>query len=118
MGMKQAIKGAFLSGLVFPGLGQLALGQRKLGGGIILLTTASLVALVVGLSQRLPAMLAQLQPEVDKGSLTLDRIIEVSLGSSTGGGGGLESVATLLLVGCWLGSVGHAFWLGLRGEHR
>lgn len=115
--MKQAIKGALLSGLVFPGLGQVALGRKRLGAGIILVTTVGIALLAVGLSQRLGVIISQLGPELEQGSVDLERIVAATL--AAGGGGGLEGFSSLLLLGCWLGATVHGFFLGLtveRGE--
>ncbi len=116
--MKKAIRGTLLSGLVFPGLGQVVLGRRLLGAGIILATTLALVLLVMGLSQRVGVMSEQLLPLLEQGTVGLDKIIEVVLRNATSSGGGVESFATPLLLACWLGSSLHAFFLGWRLERQ
>ncbi|MBU4318857.1 MAG: hypothetical protein KKF30_16490 [Proteobacteria bacterium] len=61
--MKKALLGALLSGLVFPGMGQMALKQKKRGILLIVSSLLSLIWFVSICTQRALTILEQVQSE-------------------------------------------------------
>jgi len=110
--MKPWLKGAILSGLVFPGLGQIVVGRRKEGIGFILVTSAGILALIYGLVRQIQVVLARLTPELEQGTLTMDRIFQEVHKLTSTGAMTLTRISIWLIVLCWLAAVVHAVSLG------
>lgn len=106
--MRKAIKGVLLSGLVFPGVGQLALGQRRRGWALLLIALASLGVVVAEMVRQVNASLAQLDLHQLGDPNAIASRVEQSGGST------LNSLALLVLGLCWLLSVLDAYVLGRR----
>ncbi|MCF6290923.1 MAG: hypothetical protein L3J03_08020 [Desulfobacterales bacterium] len=117
--MNQKMKGALLSGLVFPGLGQIFLGRKLLGVALIGLTAAGIAGIVAGLMQRLPLIIDLLQKELQQGTLDSARILAISNQAAASGTTALENIGMILLVSCWAASIVHALVAGTRrtGDH-
>lgn len=113
--MKKAITGALLSGLVFPGFGQMYLGKKGTGLALIILTNIGLAGVVWSLVLRLPLILEKIQPELEKGTLSFDRLLELSIRyASVGEGSFLETTSMALMAASWLFAIGHAFHAGRK----
>lgn len=112
--MKQSIKGVLLSGLIFPGLGQVLLGAKKRGWLIVLTAIACLVAIVVVATQTALVVLEQLGDEGKP--LNTDTISEAAIRASTESGSSLFSFFLLALLLCWLFSVVDAYRIGARRD--
>ncbi len=107
-----ALKGALLSGLVLPGLGQLAL--RRFGRGIVLMlvTLASLVVLVVMAVQRAFAILEEIASE--GGAMDVSTILRVANQASTSSDSFVFTAALLFLILCWMVGVVDAYRIGKK----
>jgi len=107
-----AWKGAFLSGAVFPGLGQLAL--RRYGRGIVLMLTtlASLAVLVVIAVQRALAILEEIASE--GGAMDMSTILSAATQASTSSDSVLFTVVLLFLILCWIVGVVDAYRIGKK----
>ncbi len=106
--MKPSIKAALISGLIFPGLGHLAL-RRGLRGCLFLLPAA--LALCYLLVQVL-ALANKLLADLDAGTLSLDPVQLLERVHASGIDSPATSMATLVIVLCWVGAVADALWLG------
>jgi hypothetical protein len=111
--MKKAIIGALLSGLIFPGLGQVYLRKKKLGLSLILSASVGLAGVVWSVLHRLPLIMEKIQPELEKGSVDFNRLMELSARySDVGRNPLLDRLSLTLLIGSWLFAVGHALYAG------
>ncbi|MGD2187475.1 MAG: hypothetical protein PVI71_15200 [Desulfobacterales bacterium] len=109
--MKESTKGMLLSGLVYPGLGQLILGQGVSGIIFVLLTTAGLIVLVYRVIQRASRVIDQLLPLLADNKLDVSTLKEL-LSRDSAIGWGLETISLIVIAGCWLIAIGHAYFVG------
>jgi hypothetical protein len=111
--MKASTRGLLLSGLVYPGAGQLALGHKASGIGFILGTTAGLIALVYQLMRRLFQVVDQAWPELVNNSLDLQALNDL-IARSASDGWGTEIICLIAIAAFWLAAVAHAVLIGKR----
>jgi len=108
--MKNALKGALLSGLFFPGLGQFWLRRRIWGAVLLLGTFAALTAICVKMTERAYQLLAR--AEAEGGQVDL---FAVAKGAQAAGYADPSiRVAGLALVVLWVVGVLHAYWEGRK----
>jgi hypothetical protein len=111
--MKASTRGMLLSGLVYPGAGQLALGHKASGIGFILGTTAALIALVYQLTRRLFQIMDQAWPKLIDNSLDLQALKDL-IALSASGGWSIE-ITCLIAIACfWLVAIVHAAFIGKK----
>lgn len=111
--MKQATKGACLSGLVYPGTGQLFFGRILTGLAFISLTTIGLGVLIYRIAKRIYLVFDPVLEMLLNKSLTFQEFKELL--SQTGySGWGLELTSLIVVVACWSVSIIHAYYLGNR----
>ena len=109
--MKQATKGVVLSGLVYPGTGQIFLGRIYMGLGIITLSTIALITLIYRMAVRIYRSIDPLFEMLATKSLTFQNI--KSMLSQTGyAGWDMELISLIVFVFCWVASMVHAYYLG------
>jgi hypothetical protein len=109
--MKRSIKAALLSALVFPGLGQLMLG--KTARALLFLVPCAVAAVYIcgQVLDRANAIVAQVQ----SGELPLDpQLLSERLSAAPGSEGPMMTVAVVVAVVCWIGSVIDALLSGER----
>lgn len=113
--MNKAIKGAVLSGLILPGVGQLVLKHYLRGGFLLLASLACLALLVAQAVEQAQVIIGRLDPlnvAIDPAML----MAEISRGAgSAGPSAGLVSWALLLI---WLGGTLDAYLLGRQEDLR
>ncbi len=114
--MNRSLKGALLSGLVFPGLGQLVLGVKKRGWLLILAVVFCLGVIVVSATQKALAILEILAEEGKP--LNIESISEAAVNASTTSGSNIFNVFFLVLVLCWLFSIVDAYRIGARQDQK
>ena len=112
--MKQSYKAALFSALVYPGSGHLVLKQYPMGLLLAGTATACLGALVY----RAFAIAGAISDKILSGDIPLDIVrindeisMQMAAGSST-----MITIATWLLVFCWLAGTADAFRLGRRQD--
>ena len=104
-----------LSGLVYPGAGQLSLGHKASGIGFILGTTAALIALVYQLTRRLFQVMDQAWPKLINNSLDLKTLNDLVARSSSCGWS--IEITCLIAIACfWLAAIVHASFIGKKIE--
>ena len=107
--MHRSVTAALLSGLVFPGTGQIYLGRRRRGWLFVLLALAALLYLT---TQMLEPVLA-LADEITNGTLALDpAAIALRLEQRGQSANPLHTLAVLVLLLSWIASTIDAWWLG------
>lgn len=108
--MKHAIKGALLSGLVFPGVGQLLLKRYLPGLAFVALACACLAVIVTAATRQAMATLSTLDP----GTITdPNALANAAAEAANAAGGPLSGLVTLTLAICWIWSIVDA-WLAGR----
>lgn len=113
--MNQSLKGMLLSGLVFPGLGQLVLGAKKRGWSLILAAILCLGIIVTSATLKALRILDTLAQEGKP--LDLQSISEAAERASTTAGTVIFNLVFLVLIGCWLYSMIDAWRIG-AGQDR
>ena len=98
--MSKTFKAILLSGLVFPGAGQIYLKKYPRGIALIVIATISVAALVTVILREAQTILEQIQAE--GGVVGVDRIMELTAQAEAAGDGSLKSIAVAVLIVCWL----------------
>ena len=113
--MKASSRTMLLSGLVYPGLGQLLAGLKPSGLIFVLGTSVGLIVLFYRLMQRAYRLMEQAIPRLADETLDLQTLKELVERSSTGGWG-IENLCLMGIVGCWLAAIVHAYFVGKKIE--
>jgi len=112
--MNNSLKGAFLSGLVFPGLGQLALKHYKRGAVIIIAVLISLSIVVAEAVQKALAILGEVQ--IEGGEISISSISEAASRASTTSGSLAFNLALLLVILLWIIGAVDAYRIGKKKD--
>ena len=115
--MKQSIKGALLSGLVYPGSGQLILGRIFAGVTFVILTTIGFGVLIYRIAKRVHRILDQVLPMLAKDDLDFSKIID-SMDQSPYSSWDVELISSVLVVICWVCAAVHAYFVGKRIDNQ
>ena len=105
--MNNSLKGAYLSGLIFPGLGQVVLKHYKRGAVIILTVLVSLSIVVVKAVQHALAILEKIQSEGV--AISMSTISDAATQASTTSRSLTFNLALLLVILCWIIGVVDAY---------
>ncbi len=116
--MKQSTKGAILSGLGFPGVGQILLGRKWEGITFIVITSVAILAIVYSAFQRIPLILQKLIPAMERDTLTLSMIFKETHKVTTMAGTTLEQISLWTILLCWAFSLIHAYCIGRSLENK
>lgn len=108
--MKSALKGALISGLVFPGLGQIVLRRYKRGVFIVLAVFVCLTVIVVTAVRRGAAILEKIESE--GGVIDMNTISEAAAQASATAGDFSFTLAVWGLILLWIFAVVDAYRLG------
>ena len=108
--MNNSLRGAFWSGLVFPGLGQVVLKHYRRGAVIMLTVLAGLSVIVVQAVQKAFIILEKIASE--GGTIDMDMILDAALQTSTNSDSLIFSFAVLLITFCWLIGIVDAYKIG------
>lgn len=106
--MNRSVKAALLSGLVFPGVGQLFLGHRM--RGLLFLIPAAIAGLYFGGAVMKPVF--AIAAEIRSGALPFDPFLIQARIDQTRIDTGAMTLATLVILACWAASTLDAWWLG------
>ena len=112
--MDNALKGAFLSGLILPGLGQIALKHYVRGGIIILAVLGSMAIFVVKAVERALAILEKI--ELEGSIISLDTILDAAKQASYTSGNSTLNLLFLLIGICWIAGTVDAYILGRKQD--
>lgn len=110
--MKNAIKGALFSGLVFPGLGQIVL-KRYQRGAVILLTV------LISMSIMIVKIVAIALDSIDNiasegGVMDSRRISEIASQASSASTEFILNFLLVVILACWLFSIFDAYRIGKK----
>ncbi len=112
--MKHSLRGALLSGAVFPGLGQIVLKRYVRGITLMLAVSASLFVIVGMALKEALAILETIQMQTGAiDSVTLSR---VAAQASTRSDSGVFKFFLFLMVFCWLAGIADAYRIGKKKD--
>jgi hypothetical protein len=110
------MKGAVLSGLVFPGLGQIALKRYQRGVVFVLTTVAGLVVIVVNATRRAWRILETIEAG---GGVVDEAAMSRAIAEATAWSGNLAFNLLLLAVTvCWIFAALDAYHIGKQQDLR
>jgi hypothetical protein len=112
--MSKALKGALLSGLVFPGFGQVILKHYKRGVILMLTVLASLSVVVAKAVQQALAILDQIKSE--GGVISMSTISKAANQASTTSDSRMINLVLVFIVLCWIIGIVDAYRIGKRGD--
>jgi TM2 domain-containing membrane protein YozV len=112
--MKKAVKAALLSGLIYPGLGQLWLKHPIRGIVLMVAVSASLAAIVTKVAQQALTMLEKMEAEGG----TVDLVALLNLAHATSYDDFAMKCASLTLIACWAVSIVDAYVLGREKDRQ
>ena len=112
--MNNSLKGAFLSGLVFPGLGQIVLKHYKRGAVIMLTVLVSLSVIIIEAVQKAFTILEKIESK--GGTIDMNTISKAATQASTTSDSLIFSFALLLIIFCWIIGVVDAFRIGKKKD--
>ena len=102
-----------LSGLVYPGVGQLTLRSVTAGIVFICLTTVGLIVLIYRVVQRAVHVVDKLLPLLTEKNLDINTLNE-TIRRDSAAGWGLETISLIVIAGCWLVAIVHAYFIGKK----
>jgi len=112
--MKNSIKGAVLSGLVFPGLGQVVLKHYKRGIALALTVLLSLLVVVVKALRQAFIILEKI--EAEGRTIDMSTISSAAAQASTTSDNLLYNVVSLLIILLWIIGIVDAYRLGRKKD--
>jgi len=112
--MNNSIKGALLSGLVFPGLGQVILRRYRRGIAFILTVSIILLVMVVKAVQQAFAILEKI--EAEGGVISMNTITNAVIQASTPSESLTFKILLLLLILIWVMAVIDGYRVGKKKD--
>jgi len=112
--MNNAFKGALLSGLILPGLGQIALKHYIRGGVIILAVLAGMTVFVAKAGERALAILEKI--ELEGSVISIDTILDATQQASANSGNLTLNLLFLLIGFCWIAGTVDAYIIGRKKD--
>ncbi len=108
--MKNSLKGAFWSGLIFPGLGQIILKHYKRGAVIMLTVLVSMSVFIVKSVQHALDILEKIESQ--GGAISMSTISNAVTQVSATSGNLTFNIVLLLVILCWIIGVVDAYRIG------
>lgn len=110
--MRYALKAPLLSGLVLPGIGQIAMKRYGRGIALVLTVLACASVIVVIAVQQALAIVDKLSAA--GGAADIDTISKLAAQASAGTGGLVYNIAVTLMFVCWIVGIVDAYRIGRR----
>lgn len=114
--MKSSLKGAILSGLIFPGLGQIVFKQYMRGLALMVVVAAGLLVIIVKGVQTALAILEKVESEggiIDMNTLTNAVTQATSRSDSL-----IFNFAFFLIILCWIIGIIDAYRIGKKKDNQ
>ena len=110
--MNKSIKAALISGLIFPGIGQISIGHKKRGWVIILVNSLFLYMIINEIIQQASSLVEKIQKsgvplDYDSISNKTSELVSFTDNSSL-------NILLMLLIISWFASVIDAYYLGKK----
>jgi beta-lactamase regulating signal transducer with metallopeptidase domain len=112
--MKNSMKGALLSGLVFPGLGQIALKHYWRGFALILAVMAGLYVMIATAVQQAYAILDNI--EAEGGMPDSDTISQAAAQAAAASDSPMITTVSVLILVCWIAGIVDAYRIGKQKD--
>ena len=112
--MNNSLKGALLSGLVFPGLGQVILKHYQRGIALMVMVLVSLLVITVKAVQQAFIILEKI--ELEGGPIDMSTISDAAIQSSTTSDNFIFNVVAILIIICWIVGVVDAYRIGNKKD--
>ena len=112
--MNYSLKGAFLSGLVFPGLGQVVLKHYKRGIAMMLVVLAGLSIVVSEATEQALTILEKVESQ--GGPIDMKTISNAATQASTTSDSIFFNGALFLIIICWISAVVDAYKIGKKKD--
>lgn len=103
-----------MSGLVFPGLGQLVLRQYRRGAAIMLAVLISLSVIIIEIVQQALAVLEKIELQGD--AVDMAAISNAAAQESARSGGAMINLLMLFVVVCWVAGTVDAYRIGRKQD--
>jgi hypothetical protein len=114
--MNSSMRGAYLSGLVYPGLGQIVQKNYVRGIALICVVTASLAQALITFSSQATAILARI--ESHGGDVDLTGVLRETVALAAREDSGTMKMSSVLILGCWVIGIADAYLSGKRIDAR
>lgn len=112
--MKNSLKGALWSGLVFPGLGQVILKHNKRGVVLMLTVFTTLIVIVSEAAQQAFAILERIESE--GGMIDVKTITDAAARTSSTSGSLIYNLGFLFIITCWIFGTVDAYRIGKKKD--
>ena len=112
--MNNSLRAALLSGLVFPGLGQVILKHRKRGIALMLAVLVGLLVIVVKAVQQALTILEKI--DLESGLIDMNTIHNAAIQASTSFYSPIFKLVVLFIILCWFFGVADAYRIGKRTD--
>ena len=112
--MNNSLKGVLLSGLIFPGLGQVVLKHYKRGAVIMFTVLVSLSIVVVKAVQHALSILEKIESAGE--AIKMSTISNAATQASTTSGSLTFNIVLLLVILCWIIGVVDAYRIGKKKD--
>jgi len=109
--LKLSIQGALLSGLVYPGLGQIVQGSRLSGTVFAVSTTASLLVIIYRLTLRIYRAVDPVLSALENHTFSWSRFVEI-VSRSSFDSWRVEGISLVFLLTIWAAASVHAYLAG------
>ena len=110
--MNNSLKGALLSGVIFPGLGQVRFKHYKSGIVLMFTVSASMVVIVLKAVQHAFTILENI--ELKGGVLDIKTITDAATQAASTSDSLLYNLGLLLIVICWIFGIVDAYRIGKK----
>jgi len=112
--MNNSLKAALLSGVVFPGLGQVRLKYYKRGIVLMLTVLASMMVIVLKTVQHAFAILEKI--ELEGGVIDIQTVTDAATQASFTSDSLIYKLGFLLIVVCWIYGIVDAYRIGKKKD--
>ena len=112
--MNTSLKGALLSGVVFPGLGQVRLKHYKRGIVLMFTVFASMVVMVLKAVQQAFTILEKIM--LEGGVIDIKTITDAATQAISTSDNVMYNLALLLIVVCWIFGIVDAYRIGKKKD--
>lgn len=109
--MKESTKGALLSFLVYPGLGQLVLGAKFSGILFAVFSTIALLVIIYRFTTRILHAIDPILSSLSSNALSLPKVIDL-INQSSYDSWRVETLSLIFLVSCWIAAGVQAYFVG------
>ena len=112
--MNNSLKGALLSGLIFPGFGQVSLKHYKRGIVLMFTVLASLIVIVMKAVQHAFTILEKI--ELEGGVIDIKTITDAASQAASSSDSLIYNLGLLLIVICWIVGIVDAYRIGKKKD--